>query len=86
MAERVEQIEKGSESRVAIVGEVKKKRKSSAMKKSKRKYRLLEATKSGVAGVDENDQGVDNVVSASSAATLIAEEGVVEPGDIVKKS
>ncbi|PBP17713.1 hypothetical protein BUE80_DR011631 [Diplocarpon rosae] len=45
LAERVEQLEKGKESRAAIVGETKKKRKSSAIKKSKRKYRLLGESK-----------------------------------------
>jgi len=45
LAERVEEIEKGKESRVAIVQDVKRKRKSSAAKKSKRKYRALEEAK-----------------------------------------
>ena len=45
LAERVEEIEKGEDSRVAIVREVKRKRKSSAVKKSKRKYRALEEAK-----------------------------------------
>ncbi len=45
LAERVEEIEKGKDSRVAIVREVKRKRKSSAVKKSKRKYRALEEAK-----------------------------------------
>ncbi|KAK0100092.1 hypothetical protein ONS95_013096 [Cadophora gregata] len=45
LAERVEELEKGKESRVAVVGETKRKRKSSAVKKSKRKYRLLDEAK-----------------------------------------
>jgi hypothetical protein len=45
LAERLELMEKGKESRVAVVGEVKRKKKSSATKKSKRKYRLLEEEK-----------------------------------------
>jgi len=45
LALRVEELEKGSKSRVAIVGEVKKRRKASAVKKSKKKYRLLEGAK-----------------------------------------
>jgi peptide chain release factor len=53
LAERVEEIEKGKESRVAIVQEVKRKRKSSAVKKSKRKYRALEEAKK----VSGNDIG-----------------------------
>jgi hypothetical protein len=45
LAERVELLEKGKESRVAVVGETKRKKKSSAVKKSKRKYKLLEEAK-----------------------------------------
>ncbi|KFY74141.1 hypothetical protein V499_05819 [Pseudogymnoascus sp. VKM F-103] len=45
LAERVELLEKGPESRVAIVGNVKAKRKSSASKKSKRKYKALDDAK-----------------------------------------
>jgi peptide chain release factor len=53
LAERIEEIEKGRDSRVAIVGETKRKRKSNAVKKSKRKYRLLETAKSGAAVYDK---------------------------------
>jgi len=57
LAERVEEIEKGRESRVAVVGEVKRKRKSSAVKKSKRKYRALaEAKERKVAGEDDDGE------------------------------
>lgn len=45
LAEKVELLEKGPQSRVAIVGEVKKKRKSSASKKSNRKYKALDEAK-----------------------------------------
>lgn len=48
LADRVEELEKGKESRVAVVGETKKKRKSSAVKKSKRKYKLLDAAKNQI--------------------------------------
>ncbi|KAF8851132.1 hypothetical protein BDZ45DRAFT_708029 [Acephala macrosclerotiorum] len=60
LAEKVEEIQKGKESRVAVVGETKKKRKSSAVKKSKRKYRLLEEAKAqrdaGEAAGEENGE------------------------------
>jgi len=57
LAERVELLEKGKESRVAVIGETKKKRKSSAVKKSKRKYKLLEEEKAkkGIEG-ETNDE------------------------------
>ena len=67
LAERIEEIEKGSESRVAIVGEVKKKRKSSAVKKSKRKYRLLEAMKSGVTDADDHHETLESVEDTKNA-------------------
>jgi hypothetical protein len=54
LAERLELMEKGKESRVAVVGEVKRKKKSSATKKSKRKYRLLEEEKANE-GRSEDD-------------------------------
>jgi peptide chain release factor len=59
LAERVELLQKGPESRVAIVGNVKSKRKSSASKKSRRKYRALEEAKAEANGVDEAIEGDD---------------------------
>ncbi|KUJ11773.1 uncharacterized protein LY89DRAFT_594627, partial [Mollisia scopiformis] len=60
LADRIEELEKGKESRTAVVGETKKKRKSSAVKKSKRKYRLLEEAKAekgvGDAGAEDTSQ------------------------------
>lgn len=53
LAERVELLEKGKDSRIAIVREVKRKKKSSAVKKSKRKYKLLAEEKAArTDGVD----------------------------------
>jgi len=46
-------LEKGKESRIAVVGETKRKKKSSAMKKSKRKYRLLEQAKAQKAQTED---------------------------------
>lgn len=57
LAERVEEIEKGKESRVAVVKEVKRKRKSSAVKKSKRKYRALEDAKKASEDGNGGDSG-----------------------------
>lgn len=60
LAERLEELEKGSESRVAVVGEAKRKKKSSAFKKSKRKYRLLEEEKTKTKAVPgEETTGTD---------------------------
>ena len=54
LAERLEEREKGPNSRVAVIGETKQKRKSSAVKESKRKYRLLEDAKNKAATQDES--------------------------------
>ncbi|ESZ92295.1 hypothetical protein SBOR_7335 [Sclerotinia borealis F-4128] len=57
LAEKLELLEKGKESRVAVVGETKRKKKCSAVKKSKRKYRLLaeqNAAKTGEDNVEED--------------------------------
>ncbi|KAI1763007.1 hypothetical protein GGR53DRAFT_467750 [Hypoxylon sp. FL1150] len=55
LADKLDQIARGDESRSAIVGEVKRKRKASSAKKSRRKYRKLDekATESG-AEVEED--------------------------------
>ena len=53
LAAKVEELEKGKDSRIAVVGETKRKKKSSAMKKSKRKYRLLEQAKAQKAQTED---------------------------------
>jgi protein subunit release factor B len=45
LAEKLEEMDKGNESRSAIKTEVKRKKKASQVKKSKRKYRKLEESK-----------------------------------------
>ncbi|TVY29043.1 putative peptide chain release factor-like protein, mitochondrial [Lachnellula hyalina] len=59
LADRLDVMERGSESRVAVKGEVKRKKKSSATKKSKRKYRRLEEEKSGELEGPEDDDLVE---------------------------
>lgn len=55
LAEKLDVMERGSESRVAVKAEVKRKKKSSATKKSKRKYRRLEEEKTGELEEAEDD-------------------------------
>ena len=72
LADKLEQREKGDQSRAAIVGAIKKKRKASRTKKAKRKYRKLEEEKERKRleemGVGEGVEGV--------------EKGVVEEGEV----
>jgi peptide chain release factor len=56
LAEKIELLQKGDESRAAKKIEVKSKRKASASKKAKRKYRALEEAKSGSAATDAAGQ------------------------------
>ena len=57
LADRVEEIEKGKESRVAVLGEKKRLKKARAVKKSKKKYRLLDEAKGKAAEEAEESDG-----------------------------
>lgn len=66
LADRLEELEKGSQSRIAVVGETKRKRKSSAVKKSKRKYKALDAAKAqSVSDEDAAPTHDDTIVDQS---------------------
>ncbi|RKF73062.1 putative peptide chain release factor-like protein, mitochondrial [Golovinomyces cichoracearum] len=58
LALKVEMIQKGNESRLAVINATKSKRKASALKKSKRKYRMLEEQKEAV--TKANNQSYDS--------------------------
>lgn len=51
LAERLDNLNNGEESRSSIVGEVKRKKAASAAKKSRRKYKLLEEERQAAAGL-----------------------------------
>jgi protein subunit release factor B len=59
LAEKVELLEKGNQSRVAVIAEATKKKKASRMKKSRRKYRTLDEVrrlrKDGLGGAGKED-------------------------------
>ena len=62
-------MEKGEESRVAVKAEIKKKKKDSASKKAKRKYKALAEGKRGdssTGGSDEADESTGQVWPHSS--------------------
>ncbi|KAH0543375.1 hypothetical protein FGG08_002331 [Glutinoglossum americanum] len=56
LAEKLEEVQKGSESRRGMKAEVAKKRKASKTKKAKRKYRKQDREK-GAVGTDKDDDG-----------------------------
>lgn len=64
LAAKIEELEKGPESRTAIVTATKSKKKANAMKKTRRKYKALEAAKAAAleesSAKDGNTQDQDN--------------------------
>ncbi|KAK2803855.1 hypothetical protein FQN50_006863 [Emmonsiellopsis sp. PD_5] len=64
LAEKVELLEKGDKSRVAVKAETKKKRKASSNKKSRRKYRKLEEEKERRRQEEMGIIGEEGVVAA----------------------
>lgn len=55
LALQVEMLQKGKDSRLAVIKDTKSKRKASALKKSRRKYRLLEKTQGQSRSIDHED-------------------------------
>ncbi|KAI2623352.1 RF-1 domain-containing protein [Hypoxylon sp. NC1633] len=53
LADKLDQLARGDESRSAVVGEFKRKKKASAAKKSRRKYRKLEENQANTAAAEE---------------------------------
>ncbi|KAI0884473.1 RF-1 domain-containing protein [Annulohypoxylon maeteangense] len=61
LAEKLDNLTLGDQSRSSVVGQVKRKKKASSAKKSRRKYRKLEEGKAGAAGEEtlEEEEDVD---------------------------
>ncbi|KAH6686281.1 peptidyl-tRNA hydrolase domain-containing protein [Plectosphaerella plurivora] len=74
LAERLDNLNNGEESRSSIVGEVKRKKAASAAKKSRRKYKLLEEERQAAAGPGDEE--------SSSVAAPAPEES--KPQDMGK--
>lgn len=72
LAEKLEDADKGSESRNALKGEIKRKKKASKMKKARRKYNRAQGD---VETIDEGDKGV-------SAIGQTGDDNEVQPGKV----
>lgn len=80
LAEKLDEIEKGDESRTAIKAERARTKKASASKKSKRKYRKLEEGKDmGDAGSAADESTVDQDGSSMKSTSIDVKGGVNEP-------
>ncbi|KAF3132393.1 hypothetical protein TWF594_009522 [Orbilia oligospora] len=78
LASKLEDIEKGEQSRNNVINEVKKKKKASKRKKSLRKYRKLEEVKAGTAG---QITAGDDVTSAAAGELEAGEEDEPDESD-----
>ena len=81
LAEKLEVLEKGDESRLSIKAEVKRKKKSSASKKSRRKYRALEAGNAATEISDEEDAIDEDEAEQAEREELEPEVGSGEGRD-----
>ncbi|KAK3619390.1 hypothetical protein LTR56_024077 [Elasticomyces elasticus] len=77
LAEKLDILEKGDESRSAIKGERARVKKASASKKTKRKYKKLDEEKAGAAEQDEGGKGEKRAMTA---------EEVLEASSLVSNS
>jgi protein subunit release factor B len=68
LAEKLEEIEKGSESRRAVKAAVKKKKKASQVKKAKRKYRRIEESKGAAVAEEEKVETMEESRDSGSPA------------------
>jgi len=84
LAEKIDQLEKGDESRTAIKTERARAKKASANKKSKRKYRLLAEEKGGEEGSTEKD-GVKGEVQGGGTDVDEAHHGRDQQATVPKQ-
>ncbi|KAI8630130.1 RF-1 domain-containing protein [Xylariaceae sp. FL1651] len=56
LADKLDDMARGDESRASVVGEVKRKKKASSAKKSRRKYRKLDEDRDAIAGESFEDE------------------------------
>ncbi|KAK6350772.1 hypothetical protein TWF718_003959 [Orbilia javanica] len=82
LAAKLEDLEKGEQSRNNIINEVKKKKKASKRKKSLRKYRKLDEAKTATAGQITAGDGATSIV----AGELEAGEEDEEDDDVFEES
>lgn len=75
LAQKIDDLQNGDQSRSAIVGEVKRKKAASAAKKSKRKYRKLEEEKAEEAQeVADPDAEADDTAAPAAIPTEQVEQ------------
>lgn len=74
LAQRLDDLLNGDQSRSAVVGEVKRKKAASAAKKSRRKYRKLDEAKLAAGGLQQEATEAEDTDHRKRNVTTAAEE------------
>lgn len=89
LAQRLDELQNGDHSRTALVADIKRKRASSADKKKRRKYKLLDEVKSAASSSDADAGVVEQApaetrseVQAQLQADDVSEQPKCEPGQL----
>ncbi|TDZ22415.1 putative peptide chain release factor-like protein [Colletotrichum orbiculare MAFF 240422] len=81
LAQKIDDLQNGGQSRSAIVGEVKRKKAASAAKKSKRKYRKLDDDNKEGEGEEPLPEEVEAAADPVEEQTNGAQSALVKPAD-----
>ena len=74
LADKLEALEKGSESRTALKAEVKRRKKASKTKKARRKYRALGEGAEAAAAKEEDDDGEEEMKGVNAGEVAGGED------------
>ncbi|KAL2878143.1 hypothetical protein SGCOL_006674 [Colletotrichum sp. CLE4] len=86
LAEKIDNLQNGDQSRAAIVGDVKRKKAASASKKSKRKYRQLEEEKenNGASEAGAGEEAVQDETNGDPSSEGVKTSSTADPSSTVQ--
>ncbi|KAI3535095.1 RF-1 domain-containing protein [Colletotrichum filicis] len=86
LAEKIDNLQNGDQSRSAIVGDVKRKKAASASKKSKRKYRQLEEEKANSEASEDgaSEEAVQDETNGDPSSEEVKTSHTADPSSIVQ--
>lgn len=85
LSEKLDELEKGDESRTAIKTERARVKKASASKKTKRKYKKLDEAKAAASGCKDDGEVEEGTVEDSAADQYISEPSQSEDVSIPRE-
>ncbi|KXH39003.1 RF-1 domain-containing protein [Colletotrichum salicis] len=86
LAEKIDNLQNGDQSRAAIVGDVKRKKAASASKKSKRKYRQLEEEKENneASEVGASEEAIQDETNGDPSSEDVKASSTADPSSTVQ--